>query len=296
MVASPGNAVLALGASTLLPPTRPLGAVFLAMLVMARDVKAASVLAALAAGTLVLFATLVGNEPLLVAQVVLVSWLPAYVLAVVWQRSRSLLLTLQLSLLAAIGVLLVFHVAVSDIDAFWEPVFKVLDDGYRQQGLTSPVAVLREGLAPLPDSLAVLMTTSVITMYWLLSIVEIGFGGALYNALPGERRVFGRMRDLDFGRVLAGLFAVVLVLAFATGSSLLRQIGLLMTFAFVVQGIVVAHWLHLERRAPAWLVVATYGSLLVLMQYAVVAIAVIGYLDAWFRIRHRIQIGKGLKS
>ncbi len=280
----------------LLPVSQPISGIFLALVAVARGVRTATILALLAGGTLALFALIIGASPLSVVAMIAIAWLPVYLLATIWQVTRSEVLVLQLSLIIAVAALLSFHLVVGDVTLFWQPIFDAVDEAYRQAGAASPFATLQEEYAATPGSLAVTMTTAVTAAVWLAAVFEFMLGGALYNKLPGERPRFGRIRDIDFGRVLATIFVAVTVVSLLSGSTLLEEVAALMFAAFLLQGFVVAHWLHLEGHAPVWVVLIAYASVLLLWQYALMAIAVVGYLDALFRARRRLVEKKGSRQ
>jgi hypothetical protein len=259
------------------------------MLVIARDARFAVIRAMLAGGAVVLFLAVLGSSPLRGLEIIVAGWLPVMVLVMIWRLSRSTGLAVQMSLLLAIAVLAVAHLVGVDFEAAWQPLFDAFDKASVEKGGVAIFAALQVEYESQPDSLAVVMTTALVTMSWLLAVLEFLAGGALADKLPDETAKFGRIRSLDLGRVLAMIFVAALLLAYVSELSVFRQLGLLMFAAFLLQGFIIVHWLNLEGHAPAWVVFLVYGSIVVLMQYAVVAIAVIGYLDAVFRVRHRIE-------
>ena len=216
-----------------------------------------------------------------------------YLLGVMWRGTASTLLALQLSLIVAAAALLVFNLAVADLDAYWQPMLQAMDESYRQAGMRSPLAALQEQLEGVPDTIGALITMGVATLVWLLAALEFMLGGALSDKLPGMRPRIGRIRELDFGRTLAIAFVMVTVLAWLADMSMLRQVGFLFLTAFMLQGLAVVHWLHAREYAPVIVVFLAYGSLLVLQGYAVMAIAVVGLLDALLRVRRRLLESKG---
>ena len=276
-----------------MPITQPVSGVFLATIGIARGIRAAAVYVLLAAGALLAFAAVLGASPVAVLKMLAAGWIPVYLLVVMWRVTGSTLLATQLSLIVAALALLVFNLAVGDLDAYWQPMLQAMDESYRQAGMQSPLAALQEQLEGVPDTIGALITMGVVTLVWLLATLEFMLGGALTDRLPGERPRFGRIRDLDFGRTLAIAFVAVTVLAWLADLSMLRQMGFLFLTAFMLQGFAVAHWLHAREYAPLVVVFLAYGSLLVLQGYAVMAIAVVGLMDALLRVRRRLLETKG---
>ncbi len=295
LVASPANAVLALGASLIAPLLQPFGAVFVGMLSVARGVRGAIVLAVLAGSVVAVFSPFIGSSPLGVAVSVTTLWVPVIVLAAIWTRTRSTQLALQVSVLLALGGMLAF-VAMVDVEAFWATYVDNVNAAAKEAGVVSPLEVLQSNDGATPGSMAALLTPASVAGIWMLSVVAFMLGGGLYNKLPGDRPKFGRFRDVDFGRVLAGLYVVTLVVAYASGAALAWQAGAVFTTVFLLQGFVVVHWLHLERHVPVIVVFIAYGLLLVLMQYAVATLAVVGFMDALFGMRRRLVDIKGSRQ
>jgi hypothetical protein len=293
LVASPANAVLALGATSLLPITQPVSGLFLAMLGISRGARVALVFAALAGATMIAFMAVLGAEPSRVLKMLLAGWVPVYLLVVMWQVTKSAVLTVQLSVIVAAVTLLVANLLIVDLDAFWRPTLEAVDRSYQEAGMRSPLAALEQQLEGAPDTIGALMTMAVATIVWLLAALGFMLGGALSDKLPGTGPRFDRMRDLDFGRTLAIVFVAVTVLAWLADSSMLRQVGFLFLTAFMLQGFAVVHWLHNREYVPVIAVFLAYGSLLVLQDYAVMAIAVVGLMDALLRVRRRLLESKG---
>ncbi len=288
--------MLALGVSLLLPLLQLVGGVLLAMLVVARGVRVSSVLALLAGGTMTAFYALLGSPVSQVVAMIAATWLPVFVIAAIWQGTRSLRLTLQLSVIVAVAALIAFRVVAGDELVFWQQAVGTIEDAYRENGVSSPFSDLLARLTDHGRPLAAQLTAAAVAMSWLFAVAQFVLGGALYGRLPGERVAFGRMRDTDFGRVLAGIFLALLLLAFATGFRPLLQAGLVLLTAFLLQGFAAVHWLHLEKHAPPAVVWMTYAVAVFVFPYGLFAIAVFGYLDAWFGIRHRLKKERGSNS
>jgi hypothetical protein len=215
------------------------------MLAVARDVRFAVIRAMLAGGAVVLFLAVLGGSPLRGLEIIAAGWLPVVVLVMIWHLSRSIGLAVQVSLLLAIAVLAGLHLAGVDFEAVWQPIFDAFDEASVAQGGMAVFAALQSEFASQPDSLAVVMTTVLVTMSWLLAVLEFLAGGALANKLPDETAKFGRIRSLDMGRVLATMFVAALLLAYVSELSVFRQLGLLMFAAFLLQGFIIVHWLNL---------------------------------------------------
>jgi hypothetical protein len=113
------------------------------------------------------------------------------------------------------------------------------------------------------------------------------FGYRYATAEPGKTGPYGRFCDLSFGRVLALLVAVVASLAFATGMPWLQSLAIVLFTVFWFQGLAVVHWMFVDGDLPLFVVIMVYVLLPFLHLFLIMALAVVGYTDAWFGYRRR---------
>jgi len=284
LVARPQNAVLALAATLLLPVLKILSGVFMVLLVLRQGVRLA-VLEGIIAGVLLVLIALVAGAP--VVQIVvsaLTTWLPAVFLAAVLLATRSLTLTLQVSVLVAAVVALGFHIVVDDMMAFWQPVMEFMANWFRESELHEQAQLIDAE----PASVAHTLTIVFVVSSWTLSALYLLFGYRLTQALPEETGNYGRFCDLNFGRVIALIMALLSLLAFASGMAWLQSIAFIMFAAFWLQGLAVVHWLFVDGELPLFVVIMTYVLMPILHVFLMLALAVVGYTDAWFVYRRRV--------
>jgi len=197
--------------------------------------------------------------------------------------SRSLTLTLQVSAILAAVAMLVFQLAVDDLAAFWQPVMVEWQQLARELGLQAQA----DFIAQQPVLAAKLLSLAAIVWRWLLYTVYLLLGYRLYQSLPIQTGNFGRFCDLDFGRVIALAMAITSVIAWASGSDMLQNVAVVLFAVFGVQGLAIVHWMHNERQMPMFAVYTVYVLVLVLQVLTIFALAVLGYMDAWFSYRRR---------
>ncbi len=77
------------------------------------------------------------------------------------------------------------------------------------------------------------------------------------------------------------------LLAFATGVAWLQSLAVVLLGVFWLQGLAVVHWMHVDGELPLFVVIAVYVLLPFLHVFLIMALAVVGYTDAWFRFRRR---------
>ena len=287
LVARPQNAVLALAATLLLPLLQLLSGVIFVVLVLRQGVRVAATEAIVAGGLLSLVALIIGASVPEVVATMLTTWLPVLLLAVLIQATRSLTLTMQVSVIVAVLIVGGFHIVVSDPLEFWQVMLTMMAEISREMGLQEQASILMSEQA----SVAGQMTMLVVFSTWSLFSIIFLFGYTLYTQIPGVTADFGRFRNLNFGRVIALAMALVSMLSLAINAIWLQNIGFLLFAIFWLQGLAVIHWWYAEGRVPAFGLIAVYALMPILHVMLLMALAVLGYSDAWFGYR-RAKIAK----
>ena len=283
LVARPLNAVLAL-AATSSPYLGFLSSILIVLFVLRQGLRVAA-FEALMAGTLLgVVSIAVGTPASVVIGVAIVFWLPAMLLASVLAATRSLTLSLQVSVLMTVLGMVAFFIAVGDPTAFWEAELQVAAEVWRNLGAND----LADSLASGGELLASQMTMFIVIMLWTIYAATFVLGYRLFRQLPGQSSQCGRFRDLNFGRVIAFVMAVSSVVALLTNAAWLQNIAFVLFAVFWLQGLAIVHWLHGRGILPAFAVIMVYVLMLPLSAAVIVALAVVGYIDAWFRLRDRV--------
>ena len=279
LVARPQNAVLGLAVTLLLPAPQLTSGVIMVLLVLGQGTKLAVIEASVAAAILLAVALLFGVTIASIVTLMVGTWVPVLLLAVLLLGSRSLTLTMQVSVIIAVLALLGFFIVVADPVAFWQPFMTMMAELVRQNNLQLNTELLS----------AEVMTVSAVLAFWMLYTVALLLGYALYKRLPQETGEFGRFRDLSFGRVIAFTMALTSLLAFVVDVSWLQNLALVLFVIFWMQGLAIVHWMHVEGQLPLAAVIAVYALLPFLQVLLMTALAVFGYTDAWFDLRRRIR-------
>jgi hypothetical protein len=282
LVARPLNAVLAL-AATSSPYLGFLSSILMVLFVLSQGVRTAVLQAVMAAVLLAGVALLVGTPVTLVISVAIMFWLPAVLLAKVLTATRSLTLSMQVLVLVAVAGMLGFFVLVGDPTTFWEAELQSAAEVWRSLGAVELADQLTEGGA----ILAAQMTMLIVIMFWTMYAATFALGYNLYRQLPGETADYGRFRDLNFGRVIALIMALCSLVAWFSGAVWLQNIAFVMFAVFWLQGLAIVHWMHAEKALPTFAVVVVYLLMLPLSAAVIIALAVLGYIDAWFGLRRK---------
>ncbi len=283
LVARPQNAVLVLAATLLVPYLQVLSGIIMVLLVLKQGARLA-VIEGVAAGALIGLIALIAGVPIsqLLGEM-LTTWVPAVVLGGTLQVSRSLTLTLQVSMLVVVLMTIAFHVVVDDIVAFWQPVTTYMLEWARESNLLEQVQLMESE----PVMTANMVTIAIVLSSWMLYVLYLLFGYQIFVQMSGETGDYGRFRDLNFGRVLALIMALTSLLAVVSGVAAIQDIAFLLFAMFWIQGLALVHWMHAQGQLPLLVVILAYVLLPVLHVFLILALAVLGYTDAWFGYRRR---------
>jgi hypothetical protein len=284
LVARPQNAVIALAATLLLPLLQMVSGVIMVLLVLKQGARLAVIEGAVAGVILVLVALVTGSPLMQILVATLSTWVPAIILGLVLQATRSLTLTLQVSVLIAALAVLGFYLVIDDMVAYWDPVMTVLLEWTRENNLREQAQLMESD----PVMTANMLTMAIVLSNWMLYAVYLVFGYWLYKLMPGESGDYGRFSDLNYGRVIALIMALVSLLAFVSGAAWLQSVAFVLFAVFWLQGLAVVHWLHSVGNLPLLVVIMTYVLLPFLHVFLIMALAVLGYTDAWFTFRRRV--------
>lgn len=279
LVARPQNAVLGLAVTLLLPAPQLTSGVIMVLLVLAQGAKLAVIEACIAAAVLLTVSVLFGVSIDSIVMLMLGTWLPVLLLAVLLLASRSLTLTVQVSVILAALTMLGFYVVVADPVQFWEPYMTMMAEIVEQNNLQLNLQLLT----------AEVMTLSAALAFWMLYTVGLLLGYAVYKRLPRETREFGRFRELNLGRVIASTMALTTLLAFVIDAAWLQNLAFILFVVFWIQGLAIVHWMHTHGQLPLAAVISVYALLPFLQVLLMTALAVFGYTDAWFDFRRRFK-------
>jgi hypothetical protein len=235
--------------------------------------------ASIAASVLLTVSLLFGVSIASIATLMAGTWVPVFLLALLLLNSRSLTLTMQVSVIITALALVGFYVVVVDPVAFWQPYITTMAEIVKQNNLQLNTELLS----------AEVMTVSAVLAFWVLYSVGLLLGYALYKGLPQETANFGRFRDLSFGRVIAFTMASTSLLAFVVDAAWLQNLAFVLFVVFWMQGLAIVHWLHGQGQLPLAAVIAVYALLPFLQVLLMTALAVFGYTDAWFDFRRRFK-------
>ena len=287
LVARQLHAVLALAATISLAWFSFLSGVIVVLLVLKKGIRQ-TLISVVSAAVLMVVVGVIAQVPLPTVLVgAFAIWIPALLLGTLLASTRSLTLTLQVSVLIAGGAMLAVFAVTGDPSEMWRTVLEAIIEVWREMGLHDQAEVLATDF----DAIARQMTMVAVVTSWSFHVVTCVLGYKLYRQLPGESAVMGRFSDLNFGRVIALMTAVASVLAYLTGAVWLQNFAFVLFAAFWLQGLSIVHWLHARGFLHMFGLVAVYVLMPFLNVILLMGLAITGYIDAWFGFRRTPAVG-----
>jgi len=283
LVARPERAAFILIATFLLPITQILGSAVLVLLILSRGLVRTTLTAGIAVGAMLVLVLISTVSITQLFQVVLKIWLPGMFLALLLQRMRSLTLLLQSTVLMAMIVIIGLYAVLGDPAVYWHEMLQKIIVTWRGAGLEQEADLFIQLLPYTPQ-----MTGILVSIGWLLHVVALLIGYAAYINLPNQPDEFGRFSDLNFGRILALVLAILSIAAMITPVIWAQNIAFVLIMIFWIQGLALLHWLRRAGRLPTMVLAAVYASHV--FPLLVIVISMMGYTDAWFNYRTRIAM------
>ncbi|MGI9219568.1 MAG: hypothetical protein ACR2QS_00865 [Woeseiaceae bacterium] len=285
LLARPQNAVFAMVVAMLVPGLAMVSGAILLLVVLQQDLQKASMAAVLSGAVLVAVALGLGSAPLQAFFQVALLWVPILGLSAMMRSTRSLTLTLQLSVIMVVVGTCLFFVLVSDPIGFWQ---NVIAADPLLLSLTESLQQWKTAIGATDMQFAGVMTTMYAIGFWFGLVIVILLGYWLYLQLPDTSPQYGRFSDLNFGRVIALVLAITSVVGFLIDAVWVQSVAFFLFAVFWLQGAAMVHWLRSKGLAPVIAVSAVYVLTILLPQYVFPALAVLGYTDAWFEYRSRV--------
>lgn len=274
--------------ASVLPPLAWLSAAILALVMLQLGPTAYGYAAGLGMLALVAVGWLMLGQPTAVAFAAAGAWLPAGVVALVLHRRGRL----DDALLVACGLgWLLVIVLYASLDApaqWWQEVLRQFMPPDRVEAdLGIPAERVRELIEQAAPLMTGMLAASAVVGAITSVLLARWWQSGLYH--PGA---FGEeYRALRLGRVAAGILVIVCAAALGLPATILDGLAFVALAIYLFQGLAVAHGVAMRRgMATAWLVGLYIIGLLALPQM-VLALTLLGVLDAWadFRLRAGTQ-------
>jgi hypothetical protein len=207
-------------------------------------------------------------------------WLPALGVTELLRRSGSLSLSLQTIVIGVSLLAIVMFAAgdpVGEMQSLLDTMRAELQRAF-QKDLSAEVLtnLARAFTAAAFGGTLVTLATSVLLGRWWQTLL----GGGGFAA---------EFRQLHMSRVLALAFTFVLIMYLLTHMVALESVLCILGVGFVFQGLAVLHAIAAAQGLNVGWLVALYVALVATALYAGIVIGLIGWLDAWFDVRSRLQ-------
>jgi hypothetical protein len=258
--------------------------------------------AALVSGlTLGWFLLSVGAGPVPAVGVALALIVPPYFVGRLMARGGSLRLAFQFATLAAICMLVVVHLVLSDPPGVWSPFVERLAAELDRMAtmMSNSGSGWHPGDAELREAASAIVNWGVVA--WILlfnTMVAAVVGLYAYGRQLGVARLGPEFRELQAGRTLAAVALVVTLLSMTMRWDFANDVSRFFLGTFVLQGLALMHAACATLGLGVGWLVAAYVLLFVpfaawLMQGALV---VFGYLDNWLPFRARLVAAGAAKD
>jgi hypothetical protein len=209
---------------------------------------------------------------------------PPLALAVLLRRTGSLVLCLQVAVLAGVLMVVLLHASLGDPEQFWAPFVRDLAQEMQRRGV--PMDLEKDGLV---ETLARTLWGWVTVLTVLLAMCAL-FLARWWQARSQPPGRFGaEFRHLRLGVVLGVAAAVAIAASFLSERPLVDDLARLFLGALTIVGLAAAHRFKADGRLNgAWLW-AIYALLVLAAPVMVAALAGWGFVDNWLRSQRATQ-------
>ena len=209
---------------------------------------------------------------------------PPLALAVLLQRTGSLVLCLQVAVLAGVAMVVLLHATLGDPEQFWAPFVRDLAQEMQRRGL--PMDLEQDGLV---ETLARTLWGWVTVLTVLLAMCAL-FLARWWQTRPQQAGRFGaEFQQLRLGVVLGIAAALAIAASLLSERPLVDDLARLFMGALTIVGLAAAHRFKADGRLNgAWLWVI-YALLVLAAPITVAALAGWGFVDNWLRSQSAAQ-------
>ena len=209
---------------------------------------------------------------------------PPLALGMLLRRSGSLVLCLQVAVLAGVVMVVLLHAALGDPERFWAPFVRDLAQEMQRRGL--PMDLEEDGLV---ETLARTLWGWVTVLTVLLAMCALFLARWWQTRQQQPGRFGAEFQQLRLGVVLGAAAAVAIVASLLSDRPLVDDLARLFMGALMVVGLAASHRFKAEGRlSGAWLW-GIYALLVLAAPVTVAALAGWGFVDNWLRSQRAAQ-------
>ncbi len=238
-----------------------------------------------------IIAYLVLSSALPVLGLLLLSWVPIWVMALVLRHTRSLSLALQVALGIGLAAILVVYAQGGDARTLWlellEPVRSALVES---QGMEEDVS--RQVMEQVAGWMTGAFAAGLFLQLAVTLFIARWWQAMLYNP-GGFRQEFQQLRVHPVLAYAALPLALLTAMGQGDGPGWTRDLLVLLVPLFMLQGLALLHTLAARTGAnKVWLVVL-YLLLVFAMPHAALVVSGVGLAETWVKLRTRFPDSKG---
>ena len=213
-------------------------------------------------------------------------WLPAILLALVYVKSSSTTLTIQVLSLITIGALLIFYLLVENPESFWNQILINTKDILLESGLNDEAVIIQDQMNLISGQIASMIGVMIWSLYSFL--VTLGVNISHSNDVNSKKN--GSFINLNLGKSIASIAALSSLSLFVFDSLWIENLAYMSLLFFWLQGLSIIHWLRANDIISRFFLVFLYILFPILNIFIVMLLAVVGYTDAWFNFRSKIKV------
>lgn len=256
-----------------------------ALVVLRKGVQEGLLVAVLGGMALAILGLLIFGQPMSLAIVGLLLWLPMLVLGEVLRATRSLRLVVEVAVVLGALLIGVQYLALNDVTQFWSGIL----DEYSVQMMDANV-VSEVDRKSMVEEMAPWMAGGMGAAWFLQLVLSLFLARSWQAGLYNPGGFAEELRQLRLGRWLLILVPVLLVTgSLSNAPGLAVQFALVGMTAFFLQGVALVHGLVREFKANQGWLIGFYVLLVIGMPASFTAVSAAGFADGWLNFRARVR-------
>ena len=221
----------------------------------------------------------------------LITWLSVLTLTYVYRNTKSLNLTLQLSIVFGMVVIVFFALLVPDMQTHWlnylQSMYETIEKDPAIATMLENARLSKERVQLYLPIIASIMTGGLVSLY-LQTICGALFLGRWWLGLQDNIQPFREeFIALKLGKVIAVLVILFVVAALVVKYAIFWQLALVCLSMFAIQGLAIVHALVGQMSNPIFGFVVVYGLLFLAAPQMIVALSAFGVMDSFINFRVR---------
>ncbi len=214
---------------------------------------------------------------------VLLRCLLVYGLAIILRQYGSWRLTLEIITLLGVITVLIFHLVIGDVPAWWLDTL-----GHYKEELSSLTGgqLSEDKIQQFLNQIAPMATGLFTTLIFFGVICQLLIARWWQATLFNPKGLAKEFVEIRMAVWLVFFYTIVLIAKFV-GLELANDLLPTLMFPFVIVGLSLLHYWARYKKEIVFLLVVVYLSLIFLPLVVLVFLALAGYVDSWYDLRKR---------